>query len=87
MTPVRPRKSSSSRALGNKSPKAPPSSASQSPLRRIENEINTIPDEDFTFKPIYSILGEDAKEHVWSTHYMLKDGAIARNPNPLAKSR
>eukprot|EP00577_Skeletonema_sp_RCC1716_P027607 CAMPEP_0113421264 /NCGR_PEP_ID=MMETSP0013_2-20120614/27790_1 /TAXON_ID=2843 ORGANISM="Skeletonema costatum, Strain 1716" /NCGR_SAMPLE_ID=MMETSP0013_2 /ASSEMBLY_ACC=CAM_ASM_000158 /LENGTH=75 /DNA_ID=CAMNT_0000308841 /DNA_START=109 /DNA_END=336 /DNA_ORIENTATION=- /assembly_acc=CAM_ASM_000158 len=73
------------RALGNNRPKSPPSS-SPSPLRSIENEMNMILDEDFSFKPIYSILGKDNTEQ-WSCHYLLKDGAVARVSNPLAKSR
>eukprot|EP00986_Skeletonema_menzelii_P014937 scaffold10628_cov131-Skeletonema_menzelii.AAC.5 len=73
------------RALGNSRPKSPPP-ASQSPLRSIENEMNMIRDADFSFKPIYSILGEEETEQ-WSCHYLLKDGAVARVSNPLAKSR
>ena len=73
------------RALGNNKPKSPPS-ASQSPLRSIENEMKMIRYDDFSFKPIYSILGEEETEQ-WPCHYLLKDGAVARVSNPLAKSR
>ena len=74
-----------SRALGENGPKLPPWTT-QSPLRSIENEMNMILDEDFSFKPMYSILGEEESEQ-WSCHYLLKDGAVARVSNPLAKSR
>eukprot|EP00573_Skeletonema_grethae_P013458 CAMPEP_0201694330 /NCGR_PEP_ID=MMETSP0578-20130828/6647_1 /ASSEMBLY_ACC=CAM_ASM_000663 /TAXON_ID=267565 /ORGANISM="Skeletonema grethea, Strain CCMP 1804" /LENGTH=75 /DNA_ID=CAMNT_0048180003 /DNA_START=155 /DNA_END=382 /DNA_ORIENTATION=- len=73
------------RALEKNGPKSPPT-AFQSPLRSVENEMNMILDEDFSFKPMYSILGEEESEQ-WSCHYLLKDGAVARVLNPLAKSR
>lgn len=73
------------RALG-KNGLISPSAVFQSPLRSIENQINMILDEDFSFKPMYSILGEEESEQ-WSCHYLLKDGAVARVSNPLAKSR
>lgn len=82
MTSVRPQRSSISRAIGSSSPKSSPL-AFQSPLRRIEHEINMIPDEDFSYKPI---LGDETNKS-WACHYMLNDGAVARNTNLLAKSR
>lgn len=85
MTTQQPRARGISTALGNIDPKSP-SSIVESPLGRIENEINLIPDEDFSYKPINCILGEEDKEQ-WSFHYLLKDGAVERNSNPLSKSR
>ena len=77
-------RSLSSRALGGSRPTrstSPPLSS----LQCIENEISRIPSEDFSFKPIQSILGQESEQ--WSYHYLLKEGAVARMLNPLARSR
>lgn len=64
MTPVKP-PGRSSRSIGNNSPKSSPSIL-ESPLRHIRNKIDSIPDEDFSFKPIHFILGEEESKQ-WST--------------------